>query len=114
MRPQHAYVGHVTRHDQLEVEDALKYSIRYEMLLLGVTEQTQAAVLDPASYVYDDKGMKKEPSVRAVEVQQYMKQQDLERSLATQKTLNDESQRKLAEQQTQLDQSRTQLDQWRA
>jgi len=99
--------------DPVMLEDALNYSIRYEALLLGATEQTQAAVLDPASYVYDDKVRKKEPSVQAVKVQQYTKQQDLERSLATQKTLNDESQHKLAEQQTQLDQSRTQLDQWR-
>jgi len=71
---------------------------------LGAIEKTQAAVLDPVSYVYDDKKRRKEPSVRAIAVQQYTKQQDLEKSLATQKTLNDESQRKLAEQQTLLDQ----------
>jgi len=53
----------------------------------------------PASYVYDDKGRKKETSVRAVEIQQDRKQRDLERSLEAQKALNDESQRKLAEQQ---------------
>jgi len=104
----------VMSRDPVMLKDALNFSIRYEALLLGATEQTLAAVPDPASYVYDDKGRKKEPSVRAVEVQQYTKQQDLEKSLATQKTLNDESQRKLAEQQTQLDQSHTQLDQWRA
>jgi len=97
----------VMSREPVMLEDALNYSIRYKALLLGATEQTQAAVLDPASYVYDDKGRKKEPSVRAVEVQQYTKQQDLEKSLATQKALNDESQQKLAEQQTQL-------DQWRA
>jgi len=71
--------------DPVMLEDALNYSIRYEALLLGATEQTQPAVLDPASYVCDDKGRKKEPSVRAVEVQQYTKQQDLEKSLETQK-----------------------------
>jgi len=92
--------------DPVNLEEALNHSTRYEALLLGATEKTQAAVLDPASYVYDDKGRRKEPSVRAVEVQQYTKQPDLEKNLATQKTLNDESQRKLAEQQTQLDQCR--------
>jgi len=86
------------------LEDALNHSARYEALLLGASESTQAVVLDPASYVYDDKGRRKEPSVRAIEVQQYTKQQDLERSLAAQKALNDESQRKLAEQQALLDQ----------
>jgi len=88
--------------DPVNLEEALNHSTRYEALLLGATEKTQAAVLDPASYVYDDKGRRKEPSVRAVEVQQYTKQPDLEKNLATQKTLNNESQRKLAEQQTQL------------
>jgi len=39
-----------------------------------------------------------------VEVKQYTTQQDLEKSLAMQKTMNDESQRKLAEQQRLLDQ----------
>jgi len=94
----------VMSRDPVMLQDALNYSIRYEALLLGATEQTQSAVLDPASYVYNDKGRKKETSVRAVEIQQDTKQRDLERSLEAQKALNDESQRKLAEQQKQLDQ----------
>jgi len=61
----------VMSRDPVMLEDVLNYSIRYEALLLGATEQTQPAVLDPASYVYDDKGRKKEPSIRAMEVQQY-------------------------------------------
>jgi len=97
----------VMSRDPVMLEDALNYSIRYEALLLGSTEQTQSAVLDPASYVYDDKGRKKESSVQAVEIHQDTKQRDLERSLEAQKALNDESQRKLAEQQRQLDQWRT-------
>jgi len=40
----------------------LNYSIRYEAMLWGATEQTQPAVLDPASYVYDDKGRKRRAS----------------------------------------------------
>jgi len=76
-------------------------------LLLGATEQTQPAVLDPASYVYDDKGRKKENTVRALEIHQNTKQRDLEKGLEAQKALNDKKQRKLAEQQRQL-------DQWRA
>jgi len=91
----------VMSRDPANLEDALNHSARYEALLLGASESTQA---DSPSYVYDNKGRRKEPSVRAIEVQQYTKQQDLERSLAAQKTLNDESQRKLAEQQTLLDQ----------
>jgi len=93
--------------DPVLLEDALNYSIQYKALLLGATEQTQPAVLDPASYIYDDKGRKKETSVRAVEIHQDTKQRDLEKSLEAQKALNDESQRKLAEQQRQLDQWRT-------
>jgi len=42
------------------LEDAYNYSTRYEALLLGATEQRQPAVLNPASYMYDDKGRKKE------------------------------------------------------
>jgi len=97
----------VMSRDPVNLEDALNHSTRYEALLLVATEQTQAAVLDPASFVYDNKGRRKEPGVRAVEAQQYTKQQDLKRSLATQK---DESQRKLAEQPTQLDQWRAWTD----
>jgi len=74
--------------DPIMLEDAYGYSTRYEALLLNATEQTQPAVLDPASYIYDDKGRKKE-SVRAVEVHPDTTQRDLEK--------------KLAEQQTQLD-----------
>jgi len=96
----------VMSEDPVMLEDALNYSIRYEALLLGATEQTQPAVLDPASYVYDDKGKKRE-RVRVVEIHQDTKQGDLERSLEAQKALNDESQRKLTEQQRQLDQWRT-------
>jgi len=50
--------------DPVMLEDAYNYSLRYEALLLGATKQTQPAILDPASYIYDDKGRKKE-SVRA-------------------------------------------------
>jgi len=46
--------------DPVMLEDAHNYSSQYEALLLGATEQTQLAVLDPASYIYDDKGRKKE------------------------------------------------------
>jgi len=95
----------VMSRDPVMLEDALNYSIQYKALLLGATEQTQPAVLDPASFVYDDKGRKKE-SVRAVEIHPDTKQRDLEKSLEVQKVLNDESQRKLAEQQRQLDQWR--------
>jgi len=52
--------------------------------------------------VYDDKDKKKE-SIRAVEIHQDTKQRELEKSLEVQKSLNDENQRKLAEQQRQLD-----------
>jgi len=48
----------VMSRNPIMLEDALNYSIRYEALLLGATEQTQPAILDPASYVYDDKGKK--------------------------------------------------------
>jgi len=92
----------VMSRDPVMLEDALNYSIRYEALLLGATEQTQPAVLDPASYVYDDKGRKKE-SIRAVEIHQDTTHRDLEKSLETQKTVNADSQRKLADQQQQLD-----------
>jgi len=71
-------------------------------LLLGATEQTQPAILDPASYIYDDKGRKKE-SIRAVELHQDTTQRDLKKNVETQKTVNTENQRKLAEQQEQLD-----------
>jgi len=63
----------VMSRDPVMLKDALNYSKRYEALLLGVTEQTQPAVLDPASYVYDDMRRKKE-SVRAVEIHQDTKQ----------------------------------------
>jgi len=96
----------VMSRDPVMLEDALNFSIRYEVLLLGATEQTQPAVLDHASYVYDDKGRKKE-SIRAVEIHQDTKQREPERSLEAQKALNDENQRKLAEQQRQLDTWRT-------
>jgi len=62
-------------------------------------------VLDPASYVYDDKGKKKE-HVRAVEIHQN-KQRELEKNLEAQKSLNDENQRKILD-------LRQQLDSWRA
>jgi len=58
-------------------------------------------VLDPASYIYDDKGKKRE-SVRVVEVHQD-KQRELEKSLEEQKSLNDKNQRKILDQQRQLD-----------
>jgi len=70
-------------------------------LLLDATEQTQPAVLDPASYVYDDKAKKKE-SVRAVKIHQDTAQRDLEKSLETQKMVNADNQRKLADQKQQL------------
>jgi len=95
--------------DPVMLEDTLNFSIRYEALLLGATEQTQPAVLDPASYVYDEKGRKKK-SIRAVEIHQDSKKRELERSLEAQKALNDENQRKLAEQQRQLDMWRTWKD----
>jgi len=96
----------VMSRDPAMLEDALNYTIRYEALLLGATEQTQPAVLDPASYVCDYKGRKKE-NIRAVEVHQDTKQRDLERSLEAQKALNDENQRKLAKEQRQMDTWRT-------
>jgi len=52
------------RLDPVKLEDALTYSMRYETLKQGVDEHapntTQPLVLDPTSYVYDDKGRKKE------------------------------------------------------
>jgi len=69
--------------DPVMLEDAYGYSTRYEALLLGATEQTQPAVLDPASYVYDDKGRKKE-NIRAVEIHPDTTQRDLEKKLAEQ------------------------------
>jgi len=38
----------VMSRDPVMLEDALNYSIRYEALLLGATEQTQPAILEPA------------------------------------------------------------------
>jgi len=35
------------------LEDAYNHSTRYEALLLGATELTQPAVLNPVSYMYD-------------------------------------------------------------
>jgi len=84
--------------DPKTLEEALTHSIRYEALLLGSTEQTQPAVLDPASYVYDDKDRKNE-SVGAVEIHQ----DTVQRNLETQKTVNADNQQKLADQQQQLD-----------
>jgi len=46
----------VMSRDPLNPEEALNHSTRYEALLLGATKKTQAAVLDPASYVCDEKG----------------------------------------------------------
>jgi len=74
--------------DPVMLEDAYNYSTCCEALLLCATEQTQPAVLDPASYIYDKKGRKKE-SIRAVEIHPDTTQRDLEK--------------KLAEKQTQLD-----------
>jgi len=79
---------HVSSKDPETLEDALTYSIR-------------PATLDPASYVYDDKGTKKE-SVRSVEVVSD-KQREYERNMEAQKALNDKCQRKIADQQRQLD-----------
>jgi len=96
---------HVMSRDPVMLEDALNYSIRYEALILGTTEQAphtvQPVVLDPSSYGYDDKRRKKE-SIRAVEIHQD-KQRELKKSLEAQKTLNDKKQRKILDQQRQLD-----------
>jgi len=96
---------HVFSRDSVMLEDALNASVRYEALLLGITEQApytaESAVLDPASYVYDDKGRKKE-IIRAVEKHQE-KQRELERSLEAQKALNDENKLRRSDQQRQLD-----------
>jgi len=56
---------------------------------------TQPATLNPASYVYDDKGRRME-GVRSVEVVPD-KQREYERNMEAQKALNDECQRKIAE-----------------
>jgi len=82
--------------DLVMLKDAYIYS-RYEALLLGATKQTQPAVLDPASYAYDDKGRKKK-SIRAVEIHQDTTQRDLEKSLEAQKAVNSDNLRKLADQ----------------
>jgi len=76
--------------DPVMLEDAYNYSSRYEALLLGATEHTQPAVLDSASYVYDDKGQKKE-SIRTVEIHQNTTQRDLEKSLEAQKAVNSDN-----------------------
>jgi len=39
----------VMSRDPANLEDALNHSARYEALLLGASESTQAAILDPAS-----------------------------------------------------------------
>jgi len=88
-----------------KLEDALFADVRYEALHEGVTTPQPQVVFDPASYVYDDKGMKKK-NVRAVEIHQD-KQRELEKSLEAQKSLNDENQRKILDQQQQLDSWRT-------
>jgi len=96
---------HVMSRDPVMLEDALNYSIRYEALMLGSTEQAphtvQPVVLDPASYGYDDKGRKKK-SIRAAEIHQD-KQREFEKSLEAQKALNDVNQRRILNQQRQLD-----------
>jgi len=96
---------HVMSKDPVMLEAVVNYSIRYKALLLGLTQQAQhtaqSVVVDPASYVYDDKGRKKE-SIRAVEIHQD-KQRELERSLEAQKALNDENHRRISDQQRQLD-----------
>jgi len=76
----------VMSRDPVMLKDALNFFIRYEALLLGATDETQLAVLNPAMYVYDDKGRKKE-SIRAVEIHQDTKQRELERSLEAQKCI---------------------------
>jgi len=54
---------YVMSKDPIMLEDALTYSIRYEVLMQGIEENaphtTQPGELNPASYVYDDKGRKK-------------------------------------------------------
>jgi len=47
--------------DPVMLEDVYNHT-KYEALLLGTTELTQPAVLDPASYMYNDKGRKKRTS----------------------------------------------------
>jgi len=61
-----------------KLEDALFAAVCYEALQEGVTTPKPQLVLDPASYVYDDKGKKRE-SVRAVEIHQD-KQRELKKS----------------------------------
>jgi len=92
-----------------KLEIALFAAVRYEALQKGVTTPQPQLVLDPASYVYDDKGKKRE-SVRSVEVHQD-KQRELVKSLEVQKSLNDENQRKILDQQWQLDSWKTWNDQ---
>jgi len=68
---------HVLSKDPVNLEDALTYSIRYEALIAGLDEHPpKLLTLDPSSYVYDDKGRKKE-NVRSVEIHND-KQMDLE------------------------------------
>jgi len=68
--------------DPATLEDAYGFSTQYEALLLGTPKQTgQQATLDSASYVYDDKGRRKE-NTRAVEVHPDIIQRDLEKRLA--------------------------------
>jgi len=54
---------HVMSKDLTMLEDTLTYSIRYKALRQDIEEhaphRTQTGVLDPASYVYDDKRRKK-------------------------------------------------------
>jgi len=84
-----------------KLEDALFAAVRYEALQKGVTTPQPQRVLNPASYVYDDKSKKKK-SVKAVEIHQY-KHRKLEKSLEEQKLLNDENHQKILDQQRQLD-----------
>jgi len=89
-----AFADRPKRYDVLsknptKLEDALFGAVRYKALREGVTTPQPQLVLDPASYVYDDKGKKKE-SVRVVEIHQD-KQRELEKSFEEQKSLNDEN-----------------------
>jgi len=100
-----AFDNRAVRYDVLsknptKLEDALFAAVRYEALQEGVTTPQPQLVLDPASYVYDDKGKKRE-SVRAVEIHQD-KQRELKKSLEVQKSLNDDNQWKILDQQRQL------------
>jgi len=75
--------------DPKTLEDALTHSIRNKPLLLGSTEPTQPAVLDPASYVYNDRVGKR----RASEQWRYTRTQRSttwkHRKRSTQKTKGD-------------------------